>query len=175
MLPGADFSGGGAVNIVPDDDEDFFDKQARAEFAGVVIDLFKHSLSGHAPNNDRPNDLGDRWPAIYKVGVGLAVLQKLADTEFDHLVSTKGLLALRESGLREAIALLDALTTGTRHPIFDHVEGLRSKRYRSQREKPNEIDKIDMYGIDPSRRTCQLCWRCRGLKGLARDAEDVGR
>ena len=128
---------------MPNDDEDFFDKHEQADFAGAVIQLFKLSVSGEAV--DRYCLGGDNWPAIYKVGAALAVLQKLADRELEQLVSTKGLLAVRESGLREAIALLDALTTGTRHPIFEHVEGLRSKRYRAEREKPNVIDRMDIH------------------------------
>jgi hypothetical protein len=134
------------VGVVSDDDEDFFDKQAQAEFASAVIELFKYSL-GQSQSHDQLNELGDRWPDVYKVGIGLAVLQALADRQLDELLSTKGLMALRESRLREAIALLDALTTGKRHPIFDHVDGLRSKKFRPIREKPNEIDRIDMHGI----------------------------
>jgi hypothetical protein len=74
-------------------------------------------------------------------------LQRLVDQELTRVLAAEGLPAAGKSGLREAIALLDALATGTRHPVFDLVDGLRSKAFRDKRDKPNAIDKMDIDGI----------------------------
>jgi hypothetical protein len=51
---------------------------------------------------------------------------------------------LGKSGLRQAIGLLDALATGRRHAIYDHVRGIQSKAFRVVRHRPNVIEKLDI-------------------------------
>ena len=123
---------------------DDFTKYDDAIFARAVIAIHDNQIFRDAINEAVLRKTVNRWKDIYEVAAGLITLRNLADQELDRLRSEKdGLHRLGKSGLRQAIGLLDALTTGTRHPIFDFVKGIQSKAFRPVRTRSNVIEKMD--------------------------------
>jgi hypothetical protein len=59
----------------------------------------------------------------------------------DHAKSIELSAEIPASGIREAFAILDYLTTGRKHPISKHIEGLRSGRYHPQKANVNAIER----------------------------------
>jgi len=124
---------------------DYFTKYDDAIFARAVITFHDSQIFDDPIDETVLRKTADHWNRIYEVGAGLIALRNLAERELDRLRSEKdGLHRLGKSGLRQAIGLLDALTTGRRHPIYDLVRGIQSKAFRAVRTRPNVIEKMDM-------------------------------
>jgi hypothetical protein len=124
---------------------DDFAKYDDATFARAVIGIHDNQIFRDAIDEAVLRKTINRWKDIYEVAAGLITLRNLADRELDRLRAEKsGLNKLGKSGLRQAIGLLDALATGTRHPIFDLVKGIQSKAFRPVRTRRNAIEKMDM-------------------------------
>jgi hypothetical protein len=123
-------------------------KRDLADFARAVINLHDHKIFDEPLNKRLFTKPTKRWGDVYQVAIGLSTLRTLADRELKRLrKKPRGLLSLRESGLRQAIALLDALATGKRHPIYDHIAGVQSGAFRPLRTKPNTIEEMDFNGL----------------------------
>lgn len=120
-----------------------------ADFAQAVINLHNHKVFGDPLNKRLFAETKEQWGDEYEeVAIGLSTLRILADRELDRLLKKPaGLSRLQASGLRQAIASLDALGTGKRHPIFDHVAGVQSEAFRHLRSKPNTIKEMDLNGL----------------------------
>jgi hypothetical protein len=124
---------------------DDFAKHDDAMFARAVITFHDSQIFDDPIDEAVLRKTADRWDKIYEVGAGLIALRNLADQELDRLrIEKDGLHRLGKSGLRQAIGLLDALTTGRRHAIYDLVKGIQSKAFRAVRTRPNVIEKMDM-------------------------------
>jgi hypothetical protein len=110
-------------------DKSHFIKREDAAFAQAVITIHDRKLFGDPLNDAVLRETLGRWNDVHKTATALIMLRKLADREPDRVLSKKdGLHQLGKSGLREAIALLDALATGTRHPIYDHSRAFNRRR-----------------------------------------------
>jgi len=130
---------------VPLADETDFAKCDDAAFARAVITVHDNEIFDDPLNEAILIETRDRWGDVYEVAVGLITLRNLADRELDRLRSKKdGLQRLGKSGLRQAIAIVDALATGRRHPVYDLIKGIQSKAFRPVRTTPNTIEKMDM-------------------------------
>ena len=102
---------------------DDFAKRNDAVFAQAVITVHHHAIFEDPLDKTAVRETADRWNDVYEVSAGLITLRNLADRELDRLRSTQaGLHGLGKSGLRQAIALLDALTTATHHPIYNFYQ-----------------------------------------------------
>jgi hypothetical protein len=124
--------------------DDTFDKHELANFARAVINIHDHKVFQTPIDKTLQDETRDQWNEVYAVAIGLAVLRNLADDELHQLLSKKdGRSRLGRSGLRQAIALLDALTTGKRHAVFDLTKGIQFGFFRHLRTQPNVIDKMD--------------------------------
>jgi hypothetical protein len=68
-----------------------------------------------------------------KAASGLAAIKQLVQREIDVFKQQPGGLAavwaLEERGLLDASDILEALTSGRDHPIFDFVKGIRARGY----------------------------------------------
>lgn len=105
--------------------------ETNAEFAEKVIQLFGAAVRG------KPCDIDDR--DVRRVALGLATLQQLVSREIRTLEST---LDWPAYALVDADAILNALTTGRKHPIWRHITGLQAGRRRPQRAGPNAIENL---------------------------------
>jgi hypothetical protein len=123
---------------------DDFAKVDAATFARAVIAVHDSQIFDDPLDKAVLRKAADRWDKVYEVSAGLITLRNLADRELDRLGGEKdGLHSLGKSGLRQAIALLDALTTGTHHAIYDFISGIQSMAFRPVRARPNVIEKMD--------------------------------
>jgi hypothetical protein len=125
-----------------------FNKAELAKFTKAVVALHDHRIYGEPPNRELLLEVEHRQNEVKHVAVGLITLRQLADRELDRLLATEdGLHRLGRTGLRQAIALLDALTTGNAHPVHYHLGGLSSKAFRQGRKRPDIITKMDNDGL----------------------------
>jgi hypothetical protein len=95
---------------------------AREQFAADVIKLYTAALAGQLAG------CADSSIEIRRVGFGLVALRQALDP-FLHKFRNDPVRMAAAGGF-EALAILDALTSGRDHPIWKHVDGLRSGRYR---------------------------------------------
>jgi hypothetical protein len=103
--------------------------QSDRVLAEDVLKLFMLAISG-----DLKATSGDESPEVRQVAFGLAVLQKLVDRE----ISNAPPFAAAPMGLFEAAMILDAVTSGREHPIWQFLSGMRSRR--PNRAQANAID-----------------------------------
>jgi hypothetical protein len=144
----------------PTEDADF-DKRQFSDFARAVINFYDHKLSGEPLDETLHAATRDRWNEVYSVATGLLTLRKLADREYKAL-GKRALSEKGSTGLPEAFAMLDALTTGTSHPVFTLIAGLQSKYYRKDRMKYNEVQQSNINGILAIVRTLMIAARRDG-------------
>jgi hypothetical protein len=95
----------------------------QVQLAADVIELYGATISGKLV--DRP-DVGD--DDVRKVAFGLAVLRQMTDQFLKKFEADSDLSRLPSSGLPDASAIIDALTTGKDHVIFRYIKGLRTSR-----------------------------------------------
>jgi hypothetical protein len=95
---------------------------AQDDFAASVIKLYEAALKNHT------EPCADSSLETRRVGFGLAALRQALDP-FLHKHQNDPLRIAAAGGF-EALAILDALTSGQDHPIWKHIDGLRSARYR---------------------------------------------
>jgi hypothetical protein len=93
------------------------DGRLAADFARRVLELLVKAQTGEAsPEKD---------PDVRRVAFGLAFIT--------HGVKNYSqIAAAAESEANEAVAIIDALTTGREHPIWRYIRGVRAFKYRSQ-------------------------------------------
>jgi hypothetical protein len=138
---------GATVIVMKKRPRDDFAKRELAAFAEAVINLHNHKAF-QAPLKTPIHETRNRWSEVFLVANGLVTLRNLAEKELSTLLNRDdGLMALGSSGLRESLAILDALSTGTRHPIFKLTAGIQTESFREKRTEPNRIEKMDIDGI----------------------------
>jgi len=104
-----------------------------ADFAAAVIDLYNAAIRGElkifSGNQDRE---------VREVAFGITIIRQLLDREAKADKAqpdpTKPILG--------ALAIVDALTSGRDHPIWRHIAGLKSKRFRMQNAPPNLLEQM---------------------------------
>ena len=119
-----------------------------ADFAKHVTKLYDLVTSGNLKESK-----GDEPREVRQVAFGLATIHKLVKREH----AAVGNQAAADMGLLEAGKIVDALVTGLNHPIHRYIKGLRSGKYRPQRQRIN--------------RTRQACSRLCG-RACSRYPED---
>jgi hypothetical protein len=78
-----------------------------------------------------------RWLDACRIGYGLAAIRQAVDRRFKEAVPEE-----MQEGLREALAIVDALTSGRAGPIWDFLDGMRTGAHRDGRMPPNLIDQM---------------------------------
>ncbi len=108
----------------------------KASFAENVIAIYNRAIQGERADNsdDSLNGTVDR--EVRQVGYGLALLRLLTD-QCAKKLQRRSATQRASSAIREAEGILDALVTGTNHPIFRHIASLRSARFRPQKAAAN--------------------------------------
>jgi hypothetical protein len=104
-----------------------------ADFAAAVIELYKAAVRGEL----------DKFPGsqdreVREVAFALTTIRQLLDREF----APGGAAADPGKPMLGALAIIDALTSGRDHPIWRHIKGLRSKRFRMQNAPPNRSEEL---------------------------------
>jgi hypothetical protein len=92
------------------------DGRVAADFAQRVLQVLVKAQAGGASS--------EKDPDIRRVAVGLAFIA--------HGVKNYARTVGPESGAKEALAVIDALTSGREHPIWRYIRGVRAFKYRPQ-------------------------------------------
>lgn len=102
--------------------DDEFTKEEKAKFATEVIELYQAATEGSALKQQRNNS------DVRRAAFGLVALKQLVDREMLRFRSDPE--RLNETGILEAAAIIDALTTGREHPVWQHIKAMQSEKYR---------------------------------------------
>jgi hypothetical protein len=116
---------------------DHIAKQEKADFATAVIAVYHANIAGTAIDPRLASSMKEQWPEVCRVGFGLAALRQAVDRRFQEAAPEE-----MQEGLREALAIVGALTTGAAHPFWTFVEGMKSGGHRAGRMPPNDIDQM---------------------------------
>jgi hypothetical protein len=106
---------------------------SKGDRAQSVIDLYKLTLEGKRSKADWPRD-------VRQVALGLVVLRQLVDNYKAELAG-KSADWRANSAIAEADAIIEALVTGHAHPIWDHINSLRSGDFRPQHAPVTRIER----------------------------------
>jgi len=106
-------------------DDNTIQKIEEANFAEGCVTAYRMILGyekfdGHQPAED-----------VRQVAIGLALIRELLD---GFVASMTESAAMPGSGIREAYAIIDHLTSGRAHPVAKHISGLKSARFRPNRK-----------------------------------------
>jgi hypothetical protein len=104
------------------------------EFAVRVIDACQRITRGE-PIKEPERD-------VRRVAIGLVVLQHAIKLYLPLIAADKSPFSGAESGIVHANEILEALTTSRAHPIFNHIEGLRSPRFRANSPGPTPTERL---------------------------------
>ena len=102
------------------------------DFAARVLDGLVKVQAGE-PSSEQDRD-------VRRLIVGLACIANLVQ---NYSRTAAG----AESGANEALAIIKAITTGQKHPIWEYLEGIRSFKYEPQHAPLNDIDAQHQYLI----------------------------
>jgi len=103
-----------------------FEIARRAKFATDVIRICDAEIAGKLNDQELSADRDVR-----KVAFGLIALRQATTYFLEKFKNHPNDARLPESALVDAAAILDALTTGKGHPVWDHIEALQTRKYRS--------------------------------------------
>ena len=93
------------------------DGRVAADFARRVLEMLVKAQAGEASSEKNPD--------VRRVAAGLAFI-RLGVKNYSLIAAGV------ESGAKEALAIIDALTSGREHPIWRYTRGLRAFKYRPQ-------------------------------------------
>jgi hypothetical protein len=105
------------------------------QFASDVIEAYKAAIAR------KPSGRKFDWE-VRKVAFGLAALRNAIDYFFEKVRDDQDISRLPSSGLVDAAAILDALTSGQDHPIWRHIDGLKSETYRPGRAPKAKTERL---------------------------------
>jgi hypothetical protein len=98
-----------------------------SQFASDVIEVYKAVIAG----KPRQREFGRE---VRQAAHGLAALRQASDYFLEQLFQDdQNITGLPSSALMDAAAILDALTSGKDHPIWRHIDGVRSVAHRPGR------------------------------------------
>jgi hypothetical protein len=103
-------------------------------FAKAVIEIFKARAEGDAPKRIHGHE--ER-----QVAYGLFALWQAARHFHKRMEDDQDPGSLAGSGFPDAIGILEAFTTGHDHPIWKHIDSLRTATFRPQNAPPVAIQR----------------------------------
>jgi hypothetical protein len=106
----------------------------QVQLAADVRELYDAAISGNLA--DHP-DVGD--DDVRKLAFGFAILRQITDQFLKKFEADPDPRRLPNSGLPDASAIIDALTTGKDHVIFRYIKGLRASRKRGADQERREM------------------------------------
>jgi hypothetical protein len=116
---------------------DHITKQDEANFAAAVKAVYRAKLTGAPIDPQLAPSMKERWPDVCRVAYGFVATRQAIDRRFKEAVAEE-----MQEGLREALAMHDAMTTGAAHPFWAFMEGMRTGTHRPGRMPPNLIDQM---------------------------------
>jgi hypothetical protein len=105
------------------------------QFAADVIEAYKAAIAG------KPSQRKFDWE-VRKVAFGLVALRQASNYFFEKVRDDEDITRLPKSALLDAAAILDALTSGQDHPIWRHINGLKSDAYRPGRAPKAKTERL---------------------------------
>jgi hypothetical protein len=106
------------------------------QFAFDVIEAYKAAIAGKPRQREFDRE-------VRQVAYGLAALRKASDYFLEHLLQDdQDITGFPSSGFMDAAAILDALTSGEDHPIWQHIDGLKSDAYRPGRAQKAKTERL---------------------------------
>jgi hypothetical protein len=112
-----------------------FEIERRAKFATDVIKICDAEISGKLDDQELSAN-----KKVRAVAFGLIALRQATTHFLEILKNHPDDSRLPKSGLVDAAAIVDALTTGKGHPVWKHIEALQTPKYRSGAAYPVETD-----------------------------------
>ena len=106
-----------------------------SEFASDVIEAYNAAIAR------KPSRREFGWE-VRKVAYGLVALRHASDYFFEKVQDDQDITRLPSSALLDAAAILDALTSGQDHPIWRHIDGLKSYAYRPGRAPKAKTERL---------------------------------
>ena len=116
---------------------DHLAKQEKADLATAVIAIYTARITGAPVDPLLASSMKEKWPNVCRIGFGLAAIRQALDQQFKKIAPEE-----MQEGPREALAIIDALTTGAAHPIWNFLEGMKTASHRDGRMPPNLIDQM---------------------------------
>ena len=117
---------------------DHIAKQEKADFATAVIAVYRARITGAPVDPLLASSMKEKWPDVCRTGFGLAAIRQALDQQFKKIAPEE-----MQEGPREALAIIDALTTGAAHPIWNFLEGMKTASHRDGRMPPNTASRAD--------------------------------
>ena len=106
----------------------------RAAFSRSVIALYKHLLQVHRPDGTKKFK-GRSDNDVMRVAAGLVAIHRLLEAKLNEMGFVE---EVTSGGLRDGFNILQYLVSGKRHPVAEHVAGLRNRR--PQRQEATLLD-----------------------------------
>jgi hypothetical protein len=110
-------------------------KQEEADFASAVIEVYRARFNDTTIDPRLASVNKEQWSDVCRVGFGLAAIRQAIDQRFKTMDPEE-----MQEGPREALAIVDALTSGRAHPIWSFLEGMRTSAHRAGRMRPNNME-----------------------------------
>lgn len=108
---------------------------ARAQFATDIIELYRARLAGQPATHSNPD--------VRAVAFGLVALKQAIEPALHkHRNDPEALIY---TGALVADGIIDALTTGRNHPLWDHIAALQTATYRPGGPGIYEQRRIEMF------------------------------
>jgi hypothetical protein len=98
------------------------------QFASDVIEAYKAAIAGMSRQRKFSRE-------VRQAAYGLAALRQASDYFREHLEDDQDITRLPSSALMDAAGILDALTSGQDHPIWRHIDGVRSAHRPGRQSK----------------------------------------
>lgn len=108
---------------------------ASSQFAFDVIEAYKAAIAGKPRQRNFARE-------VRQVAYGLAALRAASNHFHEKLKNDPDVTRLASSGFVDAAAILDALTSGNDHPIWRHIDGLKSVAYRPGRAPKARTERL---------------------------------
>jgi hypothetical protein len=116
-------------------------QQEKSDFAEAVVALYDFTLRKEAGSfsNNKYDEFSDKDQLdVRRVAHGLVVLREGCDRRADELSRTSPTRRV-QSAILDAFGIIDALTTGSNHPIRRHISSLNKLKYH-QRAPDDRIE-----------------------------------
>jgi hypothetical protein len=122
---------------------DHIAKQEKADFATAVIAVYHDRIGGDPVDPLLASKMKERWPDVCRVAYGFAAIRQAIDQRYKEAAPEE----MHEEGLREGSGIVDAVTSGRAHPVWDFLDGMRTGPHRDGRMPPNRMELLGQHWV----------------------------